>query len=126
VAEGDGMKRLYRQLGANVVEGGSSLNPSTFELLAGIHGVPAEEVIVLPNSPNVIMAADRAAELSEKTVAVVESRSPQAGPGRLVEPNAEASAGTDALRLLAEIGEFGSGELAVAALAAQQQRQRRL
>ena len=37
-------------------------------------GVPTEEVVVLPNSSNVIMAADRAAELSEKTVAVVESR----------------------------------------------------
>ena len=51
VAAGDGMKRLYRELGAHVVEGGSSLNPSTFELLAGIHGVAADEVIVLPNSP---------------------------------------------------------------------------
>jgi dihydroxyacetone kinase-like predicted kinase len=88
VAAGVGMKRLYQELGAWVVEGGSSLNPSTFELLAGIHGVPAEEVIVLPNSPNVIMAADRAAELSEKTVAVVESRSPQAGLACLVEHNA--------------------------------------
>ena len=34
VAAGEGMKRLYREMGAHVVEGGSSLNPSTFELLA--------------------------------------------------------------------------------------------
>ena len=115
VAEGDGMKRLYRQLGANVVEGGSSLNPSTFELLAGIHGVPAEEVIVLPNSPNVIMAADRAAELSEKTVAVVESRSPQAGLACLVEHNAESSAEENALRLSAALDEIVVGAVAPAA-----------
>ncbi len=54
-------------------------NPSTYDLLAAIHGVPAEQVVVLPNSPNVVMAAERAAELSDKTVRVVMSRSPQAG-----------------------------------------------
>ena len=58
-------------LGAHVLDGGPTLNPSTYELLAGIHAVPAEEVVVLPNSPNVIMAAERAAELSEKQVVVV-------------------------------------------------------
>ena len=79
VAAGAGMRRLYEQLGAHVIEGGSTLNPSTFELLAGIHEVAADEVVVLPNSANVILAAERAAELSEKDVAVVESRWPQAG-----------------------------------------------
>ncbi len=48
-----------------------TMNPSTYDLLAGIHGVAAEEVVVLPNSPNVIMAAERAAELSDKTVRVL-------------------------------------------------------
>ena len=38
------------------------MNPSTYELLAGIHSANAEEVVVLPNSPNVILAAERAAE----------------------------------------------------------------
>jgi dihydroxyacetone kinase-like predicted kinase len=115
VAAGEGMKRLYRALGANVVEGGSSLNPSTFELLAGIHGVAADEVIVLPNSPNVIMAADRAAELSEKTVAVVESRSPQAGLACLVEHNGDASAEENAMRLSAALDEIAIGAVAPAA-----------
>ena len=59
--------------------GGPTLNPSTHELLAGIHAVPSEEVVVLPNSPNAIMAAERAAELAEKAVRVVASRSQQAG-----------------------------------------------
>ncbi len=115
VAAGEGLKRLYRELGAHVVEGGSSLNPSTFELLAGIHGVPAEEVIVLPNSPNVIMAADRAAELSEKTVAVVESRSPQAGLACLVEHGPELSAEENALRLSAALMDVKVGAVAPAA-----------
>ena len=70
---------MFRSVGATPLDGGPTLNPSTYELLAGIHSVPAEEVVVLPNSGNVRMAADRAAELSDKTVRVVPSRSQQAG-----------------------------------------------
>ena len=79
VMTGSGMSDLFESLGAVALDGGGTLNPSTYELLAGIHDVPAEEVVVLPNSPNVIMAAERAAELAEKTVHVVASRSMQAG-----------------------------------------------
>src|SRR3712207_2341641 len=79
VVNGEGFGRLYRELGAHVLDGGPTLNPSTYELLAGIHGVPAEQVVVLPNSSNVFMAAERAAELSEKPVVVVRSRWQQAG-----------------------------------------------
>ncbi|HEV2060870.1 MAG TPA: DAK2 domain-containing protein, partial [Solirubrobacteraceae bacterium] len=79
VAAGEGMRELYESLGVFVLDGGPTLNPSTFELLAGIHDVPAEEVVVLPNSPNIVMAAEHAAELSEKTVRVSAARCPQAG-----------------------------------------------
>jgi uncharacterized protein len=98
VVAGAGIRELFESLGAVGLDGGSTLNPSTYELLAGIHEVPAEEVVVLPNSPNVIMAAERAAELAEKTVYVVPSRSMQAGliatvaldPSRGAKDNAEA------------------------------------
>jgi len=79
VVAGAGMRRLFESLGAAVLDGGRTLNPSTYELLAGIHEVPAEEVVVLPNSANVIMAAERAAELSDKRVVVVPTKSQQAG-----------------------------------------------
>ena len=79
VVAGEGMGALFGSLGAVPLDGGATLNPSTYDLLAGIHGVPAEQVVVLANSPNVIMAAERAAELSDKTVCVVRTRSQQAG-----------------------------------------------
>jgi len=79
VVSGAGLRALYESLGVYVLDGGPTLNPSTYELLAGIHDVPAEEVIVLPNSPNVVMAATHAAELSEKVVHVTAARSQQAG-----------------------------------------------
>jgi DAK2 domain fusion protein YloV len=79
VVSGGGLTRMYRELGVHTIDGGPTLNPSTYELLAGIHEVPAEEVVVLPGSANVVMAAERAAELSDKQVRVVPATSQQAG-----------------------------------------------
>ena len=115
VAAGAGMRRLYEQLGAHVIEGGSTLNPSTFELLAGIHEVAADEVVVLPNSPNVILAAERAAELSEKDVAVVESRWPQAGLVCLVEHDRDRGVETNVQRLRTALDGIRTGAVAPAA-----------
>jgi DAK2 domain fusion protein YloV len=91
VASGDGIERLYRELGVLVVSGGPTMNPSTYELLAGIHAAGADEVLVLPNSPNVILAAERAAELSEKPAAVVPTRAPQEGLAALLAFDSERS-----------------------------------
>jgi dihydroxyacetone kinase-like predicted kinase len=115
VAAGAGMRRLYEQLGAHVIEGGSTLNPSTFELLAGIHEVAADEVVVLPNSANVILAAERAAELSEKDVAVVESRCPQAGLVCLVEHDPDRGVEANVQRLRAALDGIRTGAVAPAA-----------
>jgi DAK2 domain fusion protein YloV len=84
VASGAGLTRMFQGLGAYVVGGGPKMNPSTYELLAAIHAVDSDEVLVLPNSPNVTMAADRAAELSEKPVSVVRTRAPQEGLAALL------------------------------------------
>jgi hypothetical protein len=97
VTTGPGMARLFESLGVRALDGGPTANPSTYELLASIHAIPAEEVVVLPNSPNVVMAAEKAASLSDRIVRVVPSRSPQAGlaaaisldPTRSVEENAQ-------------------------------------
>jgi len=99
VAAGEGLERLFAELGADVIPGGETLNPSTYELLAGIHGVGAEEVLVLPSSSNVVMAAERACELSEKPARVVAATSQQASLLALVELDPAASADENAERL---------------------------
>jgi fatty acid kinase len=115
VAAGDGFERLFGELGAHVVHGGETLNPSTYELLAGIHEVPAEEVLVLPGSANVIMAAERACELSEKPARVVRSTSQQESLLALVELDPEAESGENAERLEAALAQISSGGVAAAA-----------
>lgn len=100
VVSGAGVRALFEGLGVHTLEGGATLNPSTYDLLAGIHAVPAEEVVVLPNSPNVVMAAERAADVSDKVVVVVPTRSQQAGLAAAValEPTRDAAANADAMR----------------------------
>jgi uncharacterized protein len=104
VVSSTGVGELFEGMGAVALDGGGTMNPSTYELLAGIHDVPAEEVVVLPNSPNVIMAAERAAELAEKVVHVVASRSMQAGLAAVValDPDRGAAGNAAAMRVALE------------------------
>jgi DAK2 domain fusion protein YloV len=115
VAAGDGLERLFAELGANVVPGGETLNPSTYELLAGIHSTSAAEVLVLPSSSNVIMAAERACELSEKPARVVAATSQQASLLALVELDPDASAKENADRLEGALAGVATGGVAPAA-----------
>ncbi|MBO0887026.1 MAG: DAK2 domain-containing protein [Acidimicrobiales bacterium] len=72
VALGRGIARILRSLGVHrVVEGGQTMNPSTADLLAAVAEVPADQVIVLPNNPNVIPVAMAARPLSTKHVVVL-------------------------------------------------------
>jgi DAK2 domain fusion protein YloV len=115
VAAGEGMERLFAELGAVVIPGGETLNPSTYELLAGIHSVAADEILVLPSSSNVVMAAERACELSEKPARVVAATSQQASLLALVELDPDASAEENFERLDASLSGVNTGGIAPAA-----------
>jgi DAK2 domain fusion protein YloV len=115
VASGAGIVDMYRGLGAHVVDGGATLNPSTYDILAGIHAVPAAEAIVLPNSPNVILAAERAAELSEKPARVVPTRAQQAGLAALLAFDPGSSAEENAAAVGEAAGGLATGGVARAA-----------
>jgi DAK2 domain fusion protein YloV len=84
VALGEGNRRLFESLGAATVEGGETMNPSTADLLAAVDALGEHGVVLLPNSKNVVLAAEQAAEQSAKDVRVVATRSMQSGLGALV------------------------------------------
>ena len=115
VVAGRGMRELYEGLGAFVVDGGETFNPSIYDLLAAIHEVPSEEVLVFPNNPNVVMAADRAAELSDKQARVVRCTSQQAGLAALVELDHGASIADNEERIASALAEIRAGSVAPAA-----------
>ncbi len=77
VALGHGPSRAFRSLGARVVAGGQTQNPSVEDLLSAIRSVASPKVILLPNNPNVFLAAEKAAELAKaqgKEVYVLKTR----------------------------------------------------
>ena len=104
VVSGAGMRSLFESLGVRALDGGSSLAPTSLDLLAAIHACLAEQVVVLPNSPGALSAAHRAAALSDKTVSVVPSLSPQAGLAAAValDPVRDAEGNAAAMRIALE------------------------
>jgi uncharacterized protein len=80
VAAGDGLADIFRDFGvASVIHGGQSANPSTGELLEAVEAVDATEVLLLPNNPNVVLAAQQVAAMAERPVAVVPTRNAAEG-----------------------------------------------
>lgn len=80
VAAGDGLAAIFRDFGvSSVVVGGQSANPSTGELLEAIDGVNAAEILVLPNNPNVVLAARQVAQMTDRPVCVVATRNAAEG-----------------------------------------------
>ncbi|OOM78262.1 DAK2 domain-containing protein [Clostridium sp. BL-8] len=72
VAMGDGISNIFKDLGIDcVIEGGQTMNPSTQDILEAVNGINAEHIFIMPNNKNIIMAANQAAEISDKDIFVV-------------------------------------------------------
>lgn len=96
VAGGDGLADALRSMGAtSVIDGGATMNPSTEEILAVVEASDAAEVILLPNHPNVIMAANQVRDLTERSLRIVPTRSVPQGIAALSAFNADADLATN-------------------------------
>jgi len=92
VAAGEGIAEIFRSLGVqSIVEGGQTMNPSTEDFVKAIEALPAENVIILPNNSNIIMAAQQAAQLADKPIAVIPTKSVPQGMAALVAFNGGSS-----------------------------------
>jgi uncharacterized protein len=95
VTAGEGLAATFRDFGvATVVQGGQSANPSTGELLDAVRAVRAREVLLLPNNPNVVLAARQVAGMSDRPVSVVPTRNAAEGFAALLalDPGMDATA----------------------------------
>jgi uncharacterized protein len=99
VVAGDGLEKLFRDFGVGlIVRGGQSANPSTGELLRIARLARSREVIVLPNNPNVRLAAEQAAGMcAERRLVVVPTRNAAEGVAALLafDPDADAAANVE-------------------------------
>ncbi|EYB67308.1 Dak phosphatase [Deinococcus phoenicis] len=92
VASGYGLVKLFRSLGARIVSGGQTANPSVQDIVDAVRSVSAEKVLILPNNKNVLMAAEKAMELMEGRAVVVPTRTLGQGIGAALafQPDADA------------------------------------
>jgi DAK2 domain fusion protein YloV len=91
VVSGAGLCSVFESLGVRtIVPGGQTMNPSTQELLHAIEGLNEKDVVVLPNNGNVVLAAQKAQELSQKNVVVVPSETIPQGISALLAFNYQA------------------------------------
>lgn len=75
VAMGDGIANILRDIGADeIIEGGQTMNPSTEDIVKSINKINAENIIILPNNSNIILAANQAKSLSDKNVIVAATK----------------------------------------------------
>lgn len=76
VAAGEGIAEIFTELGVSyVILGGQTMNPSTDDILAAVEKVNADNVIVLPNNKNIILAAEQAVDLADVNVSVIPTKS---------------------------------------------------
>ena len=115
VAPGSGIAEVFASLGvAAIVEGGQTMNPSTQDILNAVDALPTDQVIVLPNNKNIVLAAQQASALTAKTLAVVPTTSVPQGIAALLalDPEGELQAVTQAMNQAA--GDIKTVELTVA------------
>ncbi len=90
VAMGDGIRDIFKDLNVDhIIAGGQTMNPSTEDLLKAVNGINAENIIILPNNGNIVLAANQTKELSEKNITVLPTKTIPQGITALLEFNEE-------------------------------------
>ena len=115
VAPGPGIARIFASLGvAAIVEGGQTMNPSTQELLTALENLPTDQIIILPNNKNIILAAQTAKELTAKHVEVIPCRSVPQGLAAMFRLAPDGNLEKVARDMENAIDEVESGEITIA------------
>ncbi len=114
VACGEAMSNLFSELGAVVISGGQTMNPSAEDLLNAVEQHPARELVILPNNSNIVLTADQVKQLTEKPVEVVRSKFVTQGISAMLGFNAEHTAAENNKAMTRSCADVISGELTFA------------
>ena len=116
VAAGDGLRAVFEDLGVDaVVSGGQTMNPSTADIVAAVQSVPAKTVFVLPNNKNIIMAAEQAKKIADRTIVVLPTRTIPQGITAMLSFDGEASADENAVAMMQAADHVSTGLITFAA-----------
>lgn len=112
VAPGEGITRVFQSLGTTaIVPGGQTMNPSTQDFMRLLEAIPTDRALLLPNNSNVIMAARQAAELSQKQVLVVPTKTIPQGIAAMLAFNDQRDLDTNAHAMEAAAKHVMTGEV---------------
>jgi DAK2 domain fusion protein YloV len=119
VVAGAGNRRLFESLAKDVgplrvVEGGQTMNPSTADLLAAVHSLDADEVVILPNNSNVLLAAEHAAANADRPVEIVAADSIPGGLAAMVAFDGQRTAAENAAEMREAVAAVDTGEVTIA------------
>ncbi len=104
VSPGPGISRVFASLGvAAIVEGGQTMNPSTKDILDSFENLPTNEVIILPNNKNIILAAQQAKEVTVKKVYIIPCRNVPQGLAAVMHLNPDGDVEAVASRMTKSI-----------------------
>ena len=116
VAAGEGLKAIFTDLGADaVVSGGQTMNPSTADIVAAVQSVPAKTVFVLPNNKNIIMAAEQAQGIADRTIVVLSTRTIPQGITAMLNFDPDASEYENATNIMQAADKVETGRVTFAA-----------
>jgi len=115
VVSGNGLTEAFYSIGATVVvPGGQTMNPSVQELLRAVDAAPSHDVVILPNNPNILLAAGKVESLTRKNVEVVPTTTIPQGIAALLALSNEADLRANAGAMRAALTGVRTGEVTVA------------
>lgn len=116
VSAGEGLTEIFKSLKADrVVSGGQTMNPSTQDLLDAANKVNAENIFILPNNKNIIMAAEQVKELCKKNIFVIPTKNEPQGISALVAFSGEAEPNENAENMASAALSVSCGQVTYAA-----------
>ncbi len=108
VAAGEGICSLMQEMGADsIVSGGQTMNPSAEDLLAAANTLRAEKIFILPNNSNIVLTAEQAADMTEKDVTVIKTKTIPQGIAALMAFDAESDNNAETMQDAAAMVETG-------------------
>ena len=115
VSPGEGLSRIFASLGvAAIVQGGQTMNPSVKELVAAFENLPTDKIIILPNNKNIFLAAQNAAKVSAKKIAVIPTRNAPQGFAAMLRLIPDGTLEENEASMLEAINEVHTGEITIA------------
>lgn len=115
ICTGDGMANLFKDLNVDkIIEGGQTMNPSVEDILAEIERINSDNIILLPNNKNIILAAEQAKELTTKRIEILKTVNVPQGISAVVAFDPELDIETNVENMTAAYEEIEYGEVTYA------------